>query len=71
MITAVCDEIIDQKLDNLFSLKVWQTGSLPQTNKKINEVIANRAHHVLVGNEVGKGIRTIYSNDGEFSCYSL
>src|SRR5436190_1589495 len=44
MISKVCDEIIDKKLNDQFPLVVWQTGSGTQTNMNVNEVIANRAH---------------------------
>lgn len=48
LIGAVCDEILDHKLDDQFPLVVWQTGSGMQTNMNVNEVIAYRAH-VLQG----------------------
>jgi fumarate hydratase class II len=44
LICAVCDEILDGKLDDQFPLVVWQTGSGTQSNMNMNEVIANRAH---------------------------
>lgn len=43
LISFVCDEIYDGKLDEHFPLSVWQTGSGTHTNMNINEVIANRA----------------------------
>lgn len=61
-IVNVCDEIIQGKLDDHFPLTVWQTGSGTQTNMNVNEVIANRAH-VLAGNKLGEGERSIHPND--------
>ena len=43
-IIKVCDEIIDEKLNDQFPLSVWQTGSGTQTNMNLNEVIANKAN---------------------------
>ncbi len=62
LISQVCDEIIEGKLDDQFPLVVWQTGSGTQSNMNVNEVIANRAH-VLAGNQLGKGERFIHPND--------
>jgi len=62
LIARVCDEILEGRLDDQFPLVVWQTGSGTQTNMNVNEVIANRAH-VLEGNELGKGERTLHPND--------
>ncbi len=42
-IAAVCDDILDGKLDDEFPLVIWQTGSGTQSNMNVNEVIANRA----------------------------
>ncbi|MBQ9010682.1 MAG: class II fumarate hydratase, partial [Clostridia bacterium] len=44
IICAVCDEILEGKLDEHFPLAVWQTGSGTQTNMNVNEVIANRGN---------------------------
>ena len=44
LISKVCDEILDRKLDDEFPLVVWQTGSGTQSNMNVNEVIAYRAH---------------------------
>lgn len=55
-ISHVCDEIIENKLDSHFPLKVWQTGSGTQTNMNVNEVIANRANERL-------GRRLLHPND--------
>ncbi len=49
VISKVCDEIIEGKLDEHFPLVVWQTGSGTQTNMNVNEVISNRAIELLGG----------------------
>ena len=56
VICAVCDEILEGKLDGHFPLVVWQTGSGTQSNMNLNEVIANR------GNEIA-GKRLLHPND--------
>jgi fumarate hydratase, class II len=62
LISRVCDEILEGKLDEHFPLVVWQTGSGTQTNMNLNEVISNRAH-VLAGNKLGEGKPFIHPND--------
>jgi fumarate hydratase, class II len=62
LISRVCDEILEGKLDDHFPLVVWQTGSGTQTNMNLNEVISNRAH-VLAGNKLGDGKPFIHPND--------
>jgi fumarate hydratase class II len=62
LIVAVCDEILEGKLDDQFPLVIWQTGSGTQTNMNVNEVIANRAH-VLNGGVLGEGKTVIHPND--------
>lgn len=62
MIAAVCDEIMDGKLDDQFPLVVWQTGSGTQSNMNVNEVIANRAH-VLAGGKLDDIKKNIHPND--------
>ncbi|PTM02442.1 MAG: class II fumarate hydratase [Candidatus Arcticimaribacter sp.] len=62
LIAQVCDEILDGKLDDQFPLVIWQTGSGTQSNMNVNEVIANRAH-VLAGNTLGEGDKTLAPND--------
>jgi fumarate hydratase, class II len=62
LISKVCDEITDGKLDEHFPLVVWQTGSGTQSNMNVNEVIANRAH-VLKGGKLDEGSRFIHPND--------
>lgn len=53
MISQVCDEILEGKLDDEFPLVIWQTGSGTQSNMNLNEVIANRAQ-VLGGKKIGE-----------------
>ncbi len=62
LISRVCDEIIEGKLDDQFPLVIWQTGSGTQTNMNLNEVISNRAH-VLDGGKLGEGTKLIHPND--------
>jgi len=62
IISRVCDEITEGKLDDHFPLVIWQTGSGTHTNMNCNEVIANRSH-VLLGNRLGRGKRFIHPND--------
>jgi fumarate hydratase class II len=62
IISRVCDEITEGKLDDHFPLVIWQTGSGTHTNMNCNEVIANRSH-VLLGNKLGKGERFIHPID--------
>ena len=62
LISKVCDEILEGKLDNQFPLVIWQTGSGTQSNMNCNEVIANRAHEIA-GKVIGEGEKTIQPND--------
>jgi len=62
LISKVCDEILDGKLDDQFPLVIWQTGSGTQSNMNVNEVIANRAQE-LVGKKIGEGEKAIQPND--------
>ncbi len=62
LIVAVCDEILEGRLDDQFPLVIWQTGSGTQTNMNVNEVVANRAH-VLSGGTLGEGKTIIHPND--------
>jgi fumarate hydratase class II len=61
LISKVCDEILEGKLDDQFPLVIWQTGSGTQSNMNLNEVIANRAH-VLNGGILGEKT-IIHPND--------
>ncbi|PIZ03951.1 MAG: class II fumarate hydratase [Gammaproteobacteria bacterium CG_4_10_14_0_8_um_filter_38_16] len=49
LIVKAAEEVIANKLDNHFMLKIWQTGSGTQTNMNANEVIANRAIEIAGG----------------------
>lgn len=51
IISDVCDEILEGKLDDNFPLVIFQTGSGTQTNMNVNEVIANRGNEIL-GEEI-------------------
>ena len=62
LISRVCEEILDNKLNNEFPLVVWQTGSGTQSNMNVNEVIANRAH-VINGGSLEKGNTSLKAND--------
>ena len=46
VISAACDEIIEEKLTREFPLVVWQTGSGTQSNMNVNEVVANRGNAI-------------------------
>ena len=62
LISKVCEEILDNELNDEFPLVVWQTGSGTQSNMNVNEVIANRAH-VINGGSLEKGNNTLKAND--------
>ena len=62
LIGQVCDEILEQKLDDQFPLVIWQTGSGTQSNMNCNEVIANRAH-VINGGKLTDDKKVIHPND--------
>ncbi|MCC7232942.1 MAG: class II fumarate hydratase [Bacteroidia bacterium] len=62
LISRVCDEILDHKLDDQFPLVIWQTGSGTQSNMNVNEVIAYRAH-VLQGGSLLDEKKAIHPND--------
>ena len=62
LISEVCNEILEGKLDDQFPLVVWQTGSGTQSNMNINEVIANRAH-VISGGKLDSGSKVLQAND--------
>lgn len=62
LISKVCDEILEGKLDDQFPLVIWQTGSGTQSNMNVNEVISNRAH-VLAGGKLGEGKSPVHPND--------
>nr|MBP9189196.1 class II fumarate hydratase [Chitinophagales bacterium] len=62
LISQVCDEILEGKLDAEFPLVVWQTGSGTQSNMNANEVIANRAHVINGGNLMDEK-KSMHPND--------
>lgn len=62
LISRVCDEILEGKLDDAFPLVVWQTGSGTQSNMNVNEVIAYRAH-VLNGGQLTDKDKVLHPND--------
>lgn len=62
LISHVCDEILEGKLDDQFPLVVWQTGSGTQSNMNVNEVIANRGH-VLNGGSLNDAQKALHPND--------
>ena len=62
LISKVCDEILDHKLDGEFPLVIWQTGSGTQSNMNVNEVVAYRAH-VLSGGKLTDEKKVLHPND--------
>lgn len=52
VISQVCDEVMEGKLDAHFPVDIFQTGSGTSTNMNINEVVANRASQ-LKGKPIG------------------
>lgn len=56
LIGRAADEVLAGRLDDMFPLKVWQTGSGTQSNMNMNEVLANR------GNELA-GHAVLHPND--------
>lgn len=62
LISRVCDEILEGKLDDEFPLVIWQTGSGTQSNMNVNEVVAYRAH-VLSGGKLSDDKKVLHPND--------
>ena len=62
IISEVCDEIREGKLEGNFPLVIWQTGSGTQSNMNINEVIANRGH-VIKGGKLNDVEKFLHPND--------
>jgi fumarate hydratase class II len=62
LISKVCDEILEGKLNKEFPLVIWQTGSGTQSNMNVNEVIAYRAH-VLSGGKLTDEKKILHPND--------
>src|SRR5258705_5054867 len=60
-IVRAAQEVIEGKLNDLFPLAVWQTGSGTQSNMNANEVISNRAIEIL-GGEMGSK-KPVHPND--------
>src|ERR1700749_2014275 len=61
LITRAADEVISGKLNDHFPLRIYQTGSGPQSNMNVNEVISNRAIE-LAGGEMGSK-KPVHPND--------
>jgi fumarate hydratase, class II len=62
LISRVCDEILEGKLDQYFPLVVWQTGSGTQSNMNVNEVVAYRGHF-LNGGQLSDKEKFLHPND--------
>jgi fumarate hydratase class II len=62
LISQVCDEILEGKLDDQFPLVIWQTGSGTQSNMNANEVIAYRGH-VISGGKLTDEKKALNPND--------
>ena len=62
LISKVCDEILEGKLNDEFPLVIWQTGSGTQSNMNVNEVVAYRAH-VLNGGKLTDTKKVLHPND--------
>src|SRR6188768_505864 len=62
LIGKVCDEILEEKLDEQFPLVVWQTGSGTQSNMNVNEVVAYRGH-VINGGDLSDKEKFLHPND--------
>ena len=56
LIGKAADEVLAGQHDDMFPLKVWQTGSGTQSNMNMNEVLANR------GNQIA-GMKALHPND--------
>jgi len=61
LIVRAADEVIADKHQAEFPLRIWQTGSGTQTNMNVNEVISNRAIE-LAGGVMGSK-KPIHPND--------
>jgi len=62
LISLVCDEILEGKLNDAFPLVVWQTGSGTQSNMNVNEVVAYRGH-VIKGGSLTDKDKYLHPND--------
>ena len=56
LIGQAADEVLAGQHDDMFPLKVWQTGSGTQSKMNMNEVLANR------GNQIA-GMKVLHPND--------
>lgn len=56
LIGQAADEVLAGQHDDMFPLKVWQTGSGTQSNMNMNEVLAN------LGNQIA-GMKALHPND--------
>lgn len=61
LISQVCDEILDNQLNDQFPLVIWQTGSGTQSNMNVNEVVSNRAQ-ILAGKRYDEE-KIVHPND--------
>ena len=61
LISAAAAEVAENKLDDHFPLRIWQTGSGTQTNMNSNEVISNRAIEMAGGQRGSK--KPVHPND--------
>src|SRR5271156_5159907 len=61
LIVRACDEILADQHHDMFPLHVWMTGSGPQFNMNVNEVISNRCCQ-FAGTPLGSK-RPIHPND--------
>jgi|688.fasta_scaffold09906_3 fumarate hydratase class II len=61
LIVRVCDEILENKHQEHFPLRVWMTGSGTQFNMNVNEVISNRCSQIA-GQPLGSKI-PVHPND--------
>jgi fumarate hydratase, class II len=62
IIQQVCDEILENKLNEHFPLSIWQTGSGTHTNMNINEVISNRGIQISI-NQYNDSQIKLHPND--------
>ena len=61
LVVSAAQEVIDNRLDEHFPLRIWQTGSGTQTNMNTNEVISNRAIE-MAGGQMGSK-KPVHPND--------
>jgi fumarate hydratase class II len=61
LICKAADEVISNRLDAHFPVRIWQTGSGTQSNMNVNEVISNRAIE-MAGGKMGSKT-PIHPND--------